>query len=162
MIHHVDRGLAVLNSDMHMQPENQVSSSHQLHVFDNIFVTLAGRNLLRPPIGKWMRGRGRQTQAIFFGQRDHVSPQLFNFLLRLLDAAADRSPNLDHRLVHLGLHALLQQELALLNNFGMNMRSKIAGDRINCLILLFDPDSEGRTHGGLHQYKSATNKQVST
>ena len=61
MIHHVDRSLAILHPDMHMQSKNQIGSSHQLHVFDDIFVTLAGRNLLRPPIGEWMRGRGRQT-----------------------------------------------------------------------------------------------------
>ena len=60
MIHHVDRGLAIFNADVHVQAENQVGPRHQLQVFDNVFVAFVGMNLLHPPVAKGMRRRRRQ------------------------------------------------------------------------------------------------------
>ena len=57
MIHQVNSGLAVLNSDMHVQAEDQISAGDELHIFDDIFVTRVGMNFLHPPIAKGMRSR---------------------------------------------------------------------------------------------------------
>ena len=146
MIHHVDRRLAILNSDVHVQPENQIGPRHQLHILNNILVALVGMNLLRPPVRKRMRRRRRQPQPILFGQPHHVAPQLLNFGLRFFDIGADRRPHLHHRLVHLRLHPLLKNHLPLLQDFGMNVRPQIPCLRIDGLILLFNSDGESRLH----------------
>jgi hypothetical protein len=49
--------------------------------------------------------------------------------------------------MHLGLHPLLQQQLTLLDDLSVDVGAQIARDRINGLILLFDPDGEGRMNG---------------
>ena len=68
MIHHVDRGFAILDPDVHVQPENQVRARDQLHVFDDNFVACVGMNFLRAPVGKRM-GRDRcHAQPVFVGQ----------------------------------------------------------------------------------------------
>ena len=47
--------------------------------------------------------------------------------------------------MHLRLHPLLQNHLALLQNLGVNVRAQVARDRINGLVLFFNPDSEAGT-----------------
>ena len=42
VIHQLDRGLAVFNANVHVQPEDQVGPRHQLQVFDNVLVALVG------------------------------------------------------------------------------------------------------------------------
>ncbi len=73
VIHHVDRGLAILNPDMHVQPKYQVGPSHELQILNNILIALIGMNLLRPPIGERMRRHRSQPQPVFFRQPDHVA-----------------------------------------------------------------------------------------
>src|SRR5439155_22996133 len=49
LIHHVNRCLAIWNSDMDVQSENQIRASERLHVFQNLGVTLAfGDELIAP------------------------------------------------------------------------------------------------------------------
>ena len=149
VIHQLDRGLAVFHADVHVQAENQVGPRHQLQVFDNVLVTDVLGNLLHPPVGKRMSRRRSQPQAILPGQGNHVAAQLFHFFLGVLNIAADRGPDLDYRLVHLGFHPLLQEQLALFDNLRVDVGAQIARDRINGLIFLFDPDGESRKHGVL-------------
>ena len=94
-----------------------------------------------------MGRRRRQPQAILLGQGNHVAAKLLDLFLGVFNIAADRSPDLDHRLVHLGLDPLLQQQFALLDNLGVDVRAQIARDRINGLVFLFNPDGESRKHG---------------
>ena len=91
-----------------------------------------------------MRRRRRQPQPIFLRQPDHVAPQLFDLGLRLFNIGTDRRPHFHHRLVHLGLHPLLKNHLALLQNLGMNVRPQIPRLRIYRLIFLFNPDGKSR------------------
>ena len=75
MIHHVNRGLAIFDPDVNMQAKDQVGARHQLHILNDVLVSLVGMNLLRAPIGKWMRRHRRQLQAIFPRQADNISAQ---------------------------------------------------------------------------------------
>ena len=76
VIHHVDRRLAILDADVHVQAENQVRARHQLHVFDDLVVALVGIDVLRAPVGKRMRRAGGQPQAVLLRQLDHVAAQV--------------------------------------------------------------------------------------
>jgi hypothetical protein len=134
---------------MDVQSKNQVSAGYELHIFDDILVTLSRRNLLRPPVRKRMRCGGGQPQAILARQSDHVLPQTFEFYLRLTDIGADRSAYLDDRLVHLSLDALLQNQLSLLNDFGVDVRTQIPAFGVDGLIFLFDSERECGLHRGI-------------
>ena len=138
VIHHVNRGLAVLDADVHVQSEDEIGARHQLHVFDDILVAIVGIDLLHAPVGKGMRGGGGEAQAILASQANHVAAQFLQLVLGVLDVGADRGADFDDRLVHLGLDALLKDELALLDDLGMNVRAQIAGFRIDGLVFLFD------------------------
>ena len=103
-------------------------------------------NLLGAPVRKRMRRHCGQPQVILPGEPHHVAPQLLDLGLGFFDVLAHRGPNLDYGLVHFRFHPLLQNHPALFQDFGVDVRPKIAGDRIDCLILLFNPDGESRTH----------------
>ena len=70
-----------------------------------------------------------------------------DLFLGVLNVAANRGADLDHRLVHLGLNPFLQKQFALLDNLRVDMRAQVARDRINGLVFLFNADSESRKHG---------------
>ena len=93
-----------------------------------------------------MRRRRRQPQPILLRQSHHIASQFFDLGLRVLDVRTDRRPDLHHRLVHLRLHPLLEYHLALLQNFGVNVRPQIPRLGINRLIFLFNPDGKSRLH----------------
>jgi hypothetical protein len=131
---------------VHVQPENQVRPRHQLHVLDNVLVTVVGINLLRAPVRKRMRRHRRQPQPILLGQPDNIAPQHLHFRFGFLDVPANPGPHLHHRLVHLRLHPLLQDQFALLQDFDLNVRPQIPRLRIYRLIFLFNPDGESRCH----------------
>ncbi len=70
-VHDVDRGIAVLDADVHVQPEDQVGARDELHVLDYAVIALVGINLLQLPVGKRMGAARRQQHAVLAGQRDH-------------------------------------------------------------------------------------------
>ena len=72
MIHHVDRRLAIFDSNVHVQPEYQIGPRHQLQILNYILVALVGMNRLLSPISKRMRCRRRQPKPIFFGPKVNV------------------------------------------------------------------------------------------
>ncbi len=86
-----------------------------------------------------MRRAGDQRQPVLLRELDHVPAQIEEVFLRLLDVLADPRAHLDHGLVHLGLHALFQPQLALGQHLGRNVRAKVAGLRVDRLVLLFNP-----------------------
>ena len=55
-------------------------------------------------------------------------------------------PDLHDRLVHLRLDSLLENHLALLQDFGLNVRPQIPRLRIDRLVFLFNSDGECRQH----------------
>ena len=57
VVHEVNRGLPVLNAHVHVQSENQVGPCYQLHVLNNVVITLVRINFLHPPVGKGMGPR---------------------------------------------------------------------------------------------------------
>ena len=149
MIHQLDRNLSVLDPDVHVQSKNKVCARHQLHIFHNVLVALIRINFLGPPVGKRMRrGRG-QPQSIFFRQSNHVAAKFFDLFFGILDRGAHRRPHFDHRLMHLRFYPLLQDELPLLDDLGVNVRTQVPGYGIDCLIFLFNPDREGWFHSAL-------------
>jgi hypothetical protein len=52
-------------------------------------------------------------------------------------------------LVHLGLDPFLQDQSALLDDLGVDVRAKIPSLGIDCLIFLFDSQGERRSHRGI-------------
>ena len=146
MIHQVNGSLAVFHPDVHVQPENQVRPRYQLHVFHNVLVALVGRNLLHAPVRKGMGCRRAQAQPIFPCQCDHVATKLFDLFFRLLDVAAHRRPDLDHRGVHLRLNFFFQYQLSFFDDFRVNVRAQVSGLRIYGLIFLFNSDGKIRQH----------------
>ena len=103
-------------------------------------------DFLDPPIAERVGGTGGEPKAVLPRQAHHVAPQFLYFRLGFLDVFADRGAYLDYGLVQFGFDALLEDELAFFQNFGVDMRPQIAGDGIDCLILLFNPDGKGRPH----------------
>ena len=147
MIHHVDRGLAVLDADVHVQAENQIGARHQLHVLDDVLVALVGMNLLRAPVAETDASPPDASRRPFsrasrtMSRRSFFTSALASLMLLQTDGA-----HLDDGLVHLRLYPLLQDHLALFQNFGVNMRPQIAGHGIDCLIFLFNSDGKSRRH----------------
>ena len=76
-------------------------------------------------------------------ERDHLAAQVVEIGRRFLDVRADAGADLDHRLVHLGLHLLLHPPLALVDDLGGDVRAQVERDGIDRLVFLFDPDGEG-------------------
>ena len=62
---------------------------------------------------------------------------------------ADAGADLDHALMHLRLDGFLELHLALGDDFGIDVRAKIARDRIDGLILFLDADGEAGRDGHL-------------
>ena len=84
----------------------------ELHVLDDLEVALVGINVLRAPVRKRMRPAGAEQQAVLLGEGDHGAAELEDVGARLLHVAADAGADLDDRLVHFGLDALVELPLA--------------------------------------------------
>ena len=68
-----------------------------------------------------------------------------DFVVGFLDVLADPGADLHHGLVHFGLDPLFQDHPALLHDLRVDVRTKIARDRIDGLVLLFDSDVQTRS-----------------
>src|SRR5580700_8306736 len=93
-----------------------------------------------------MRRHRSQPQAVLPREPYDVAPQHLYFGLSFLDGFANAGADLDDGLMHLRLHALLEDELALLEDLRLNMRLQIPCLRIDGLIFLFNPNAESRFH----------------
>src|ERR1051325_989246 len=81
---------------------------------------------------------------------------------RVLDGITNLSTQLDNGLVHLGLDLLLEHDLPALEDF-LNMRTQLAGVRIDNRELLFNAESKSvifGAHGG--QQMSLKNNLMSS
>src|SRR5262249_21172635 len=81
------------------------------------------------------------AHAVLAGEADDLGAHLADVLADLVDVLADARADLDDRLVHLGLHPLLQHELALVEDL-LYVRAKLARVRIDDLELLLDAERE--------------------
>ena len=144
LIHQVNQRLAVLDADVDVQAEDQVGARDDLHVLDDLQVALVGVDVLHAPVGERMRGAGDELQAVLLGERDHLPAQVAQIRRRFLDGLADARADLDHRLVHLGLHAFVQLPLALFEDLHLDVRAQVERDGIDRLVFLLDPEGEGR------------------
>ena len=141
-VHDADRGFAILDADVDVQAEDEIGAGHQLQVFDYLGVAGVGVDLLDAPVGEGVSGACHQHQAMFLRQPDHVAPEIEEVFLGLLDVLADAGADFDDGLVHLGLDALFEPQLALGQHLGRDVRAEIAGFRIYGLVLLFDTQGE--------------------
>src|SRR5205085_100050 len=107
-VHDMNRGLAVLDSDVDVQAEYKISARHHLHVFDDFAIALVRIDLLFTPIGKGVSAGSTQAQAVVLGQRTHIATKLENLFFGLLDVLTYPSAHLDHGLVHLRFYGFAQ------------------------------------------------------
>ncbi len=75
-------------------------------------------------------------------ERDDLTPQLRDVPPDLADVPADAGADLDDRLVHLGLDAFLQDQLALVEHL-LDVRAQLPRLRIDDLEFLLDAEGEG-------------------
>ena len=137
-VHDADGGFAVFDADVDVEAEDEVGAGDELEVFDDLGVTGVGVDLLNAPVGEGVGGAGDENEAMLFGEGDHVAAEVEEIFLRDLDVAADAGADLDDGLVHLGLDALFEAELALGEHLGRDVRAEVAGFGVDGLVFLFD------------------------
>ena len=89
VVHQVDRSLPVLDPDVHMQAKDQVGTRHQLHIFDDVLVTIVGSDFLHSPVRKRMGCSRGQAKAVVASQFNHVPAQSLDLGFRLFDVGAN-------------------------------------------------------------------------
>src|SRR4029077_15224500 len=107
-------------------------------------------DVLVPPVRKRMRAHRRDLQSTATGEFGQSAAQLDHMSARAVDRIANLRAQLHHRLVHLGLDLLLENDFSTLENF-VNMRTQLARFRIDDGKLLFDTESKRMilcAHGG--------------
>lgn len=149
VIHQVNQGFAIFDADVHVEAKNQVGAGYKLHVFDNVFVAFSWSERLHTPVGERMGGGGGYAQIILAGQTDDVMAEIFQLFAGIFNIRANGGADFDDGLMHLRLDALLQDQLALLDDFGVDVRAKIPGFGVDGLIFLFDSKRECRLHRGI-------------
>jgi hypothetical protein len=121
-----------------VEAEDEIGAGYELEVFDDLGVAGVGVDLLDAPVGEGVSGAGDEEEVVLFGESDHVAAEIEEIFLRDLNVAADAGADLDDGLVHLGLDALFETELALGEHLGGDVRAEVASFRVYCLVLLFD------------------------
>ncbi len=129
-----------------MQAEDEVSAGDGLQVFNDAAIALVGIDLLLAPVGEGMRCAGDEHQAMFVGEANHLAAEVEEIFAGLFDGGADIGADLDDRLVHFRLDLLMQQELAVGEHLGADVRAQIAGDGVDGLVFLFNADVECGLH----------------
>ncbi len=148
LVHELDERLAVFDADVHVQAEDQVRARDDLHVLDELQVSLVRVDVLDAPVGERMGRARREKQAVLVREREHAAPQVAEVHRGVADGLADAGADFDDRLVHLGLDALVQLAIALRDDLGLDVRAEIVRIPVDRLVFLFDPDREGwRRHG---------------
>src|SRR5580658_7331277 len=143
----MDARLAILHSNVHVQAENQIAASYGFHILDDGVVAFVGIDLLLTPVGEWMGAGSGDPQAILARQADDAATERANLLARLVDVMADASADLYYTLMHLGFYGFVELKLAFRDDLGVDVRSEVARDGIDRLILFLDTDSKAGLHG---------------
>ena len=151
LVHDLDGERAVLDADVHVQAEDEVRAREHLHLLHDLVVARVGEDFLVRPVREGMRAGGRDAHAVLLREADDLRPHLPDVLAYLRDVPADAAADLDDRLVHLRLDALLQDEPALLQDL-LDVRAQLPRLRIDDLELLLDAEREGGFfHAGRRQ-----------
>src|SRR5215471_2973513 len=146
LVEDLERRAPVLDADVDVEAENQVGAREHLHLLDDAVVARVGKDLLVGPVGEGVRPGGGHAHAGLRREANHLGAHLGDVAPDLGDVAADAGPQLDDRLVHLGLDPLLQDPLSLLQDL-LNVGLELAGLRIDDLELFLDPEGEGGSFG---------------
>ena len=141
LVHDIDSFLAVGNSDVHVQSEDEVRARDLLHVFDDGGVALVHRDQLVHPMRERMRAGRCDFQSIVRREHGELAAKLNDLLPRTTRITANLRAKLDDRLVHLRLDVLFQNHFAVGQNF-LDVRTQLARFRIDDLKFLFDAESE--------------------
>ena len=88
-----------------------------------------------------MRPGGRDLQPLSFRDCRQLTSQSNHLLASSTRIVANASPELDDRLVQLGLKLLFQNDLAALNDL-LDVRTQLARQRIDQLKFLFNTEGK--------------------
>src|SRR5881394_3305346 len=94
-----------------------------------------------------MGADGGDPQVRLVRERSEFAPQLDDVLARVRDRSANLRAQLDHRLVHLRLDLLLEQDFAALEDF-LNVGTQFTRLRVDDREFLLDPERERMVRGG--------------
>src|SRR6202030_2584249 len=89
-----------------------------------------------------MRPDRRDFQSGFAGEVGQLAAKIEDVLARALNVGANLSPELDHRLMHLRLDLLFEQDFSALKDL-LNVRFQFARLRIDNREFLLDSESIG-------------------
>ena len=145
----LDGGLAVGHADVDVQAEDEVGAGDLLEIVQHALVALAGGDLLVNPVGKRVRAGGGDAEAGLFRQAGQVAAEAGDGAARAGDVVADLGADLDDRLVQLGPDALLEEDLAALDDL-LDVGFQLARDRVDDLELLLDAEGELGLFAGGH------------
>ena len=130
-----------------MEAEDEIGACDELEIFDDLVIARVGIDLLGAPIGEGMGGAGDELEVVVAGELDHFAAEFVDVFAGFVDVATDTRADFDDRGMHLGLDAFLQTELALRKHLGFDVGAEVARDRVDGLVLLFNAEREGWTHG---------------
>ena len=136
----MDRDLAVLDADVDVEAEDQVRARHLLEVLDDLLVALVRVIFWSFQCENGCVPAAAMRRPFLRRGREESLRSSVTSCARLLDVAADAGADLDDRLVHLGLDALVQEDLALVEEL-LDVRAQLARLRIDDLELLLDPEA---------------------
>jgi len=133
---------------VHVRTEDEQLLREILEILLHAQIPLEGRDLLRHPIRERMRPRRRDLQPSLGRESDDRAAQPDELRAKVRRAATDLAPDLDHRLMQLGLH-LLEDEMIALEDLG-DVRAELARLGIDDLVLFLDPEGQAwGAHEGL-------------
>jgi len=145
-VHDANSGFPVFDAHVNVKAKDEVRARNQLQILDHAVIAFIRVDLLRTPIGEWMRGSGDQAKAMLVGKTNHVAAQIEEIFLGVADILADAGSDFDDGLMHLGLDALFEAHLALFEQLSCDVRTQVARFAVNRLVLLFDSEGECRLH----------------
>jgi hypothetical protein len=137
-VHDPDGGFTVFDAYVDVEAEDEVGAGDELEVFDDLGVAWVGVDLLDAPIGEGVSGTGYENETVLFGEGDHVATEVEEIFLGILNGLADSGADLDDRLMHLCFDSLFEAELALGEHLSRDVRTEVAGLRVDGLVFLFD------------------------
>jgi len=137
----VNGRFTIRNSHMHVQSEDEISPSQQLHVADNFLITLPLSDQLVAPVGKRVRPHRGNLQFATSGQTREATTQGCDVRSSVINIATNFRPQLDDRLMHFRFDLFFERDFATFQNF-MNVRAEMSRFWIDDGKLFLDPESK--------------------
>src|SRR6267154_594798 len=144
-VHHVDGGLFVGHGDVNVHAKNQQGTRELLEFFDNVLVTLAGRNDLVDATGEGVGACGGDLQSGALGGSNQFTTCAMHLDTELADVFANFRAGLDDGLMHLVLD-LFDDVRRSGGDELHHVRAELAGSGINNLKFFFYADGEAVSH----------------